>query len=81
MLILRFRTYIRSAIFLYYLVLRYGRRPIIGICLLLTAASGFICAFFPQKELFGFWPSYLIYTLGRFILHVQQEALVLLDLS
>ncbi|CAF1451803.1 unnamed protein product, partial [Didymodactylos carnosus] len=49
-------------------MLRYGRRPIISICLLLTACSGFICAFFPQKVKFGFWPSYLAYTLGRFIL-------------
>ncbi|CAF1507703.1 unnamed protein product [Adineta ricciae] len=32
------------------------------------ACTGFICAFFPQKRLFGFWPSYLIYTISRFIL-------------
>ncbi|CAF4697417.1 unnamed protein product [Rotaria sp. Silwood1] len=47
---------------------KYGRRPIIGICLLLTACSGFICTFFPQKAKFGFWSSYSAYTLGRFIL-------------
>jgi hypothetical protein len=27
-----------------------------------------MCAFLPQKSKFGFWPSYLGYTLGRFIL-------------
>jgi len=32
------------------------------------ACTGFICAFFPQKNLFGFWPSYLVYTISRFIL-------------
>ncbi|CAF4243737.1 unnamed protein product, partial [Adineta steineri] len=30
--------------------------------------TGFICAFFPQKDKFGFWPSYLVYTISRFIL-------------
>jgi len=48
--------------------LRYGRRPIISVCLLLTTCSGFFCAFFPQKTRFGFWPSYIGYTVGRFIL-------------
>jgi len=39
-----------------------------SICILLMVLTGFICAFFPQKELFGFWPSYLVFTLSRFIL-------------
>jgi hypothetical protein len=30
--------------------------------------TGFICAFFPQKQTFGFWPSYIVYTISRFIL-------------
>ncbi|CAF3900646.1 unnamed protein product, partial [Rotaria sp. Silwood1] len=36
-----------------------GRRRIISTCLFLMSCSGFICAF---------WPSYLGYTLGHFIL-------------
>lgn len=32
------------------------------------ACTGFICAVFPQKEIFGFWPSYSVYTISRFIL-------------
>ncbi|CAF4076424.1 unnamed protein product, partial [Rotaria sordida] len=47
---------------------KYGRRRILSVCLLLTSCSGFICAFLPQKSKFGFWPSYVGYTLGRFIL-------------
>ncbi|CAF4660479.1 unnamed protein product, partial [Rotaria sp. Silwood2] len=46
----------------------YGRRPIMSICIILMACTGFICAFFPQKNIFGFWPSYLVYTISRFIL-------------
>jgi hypothetical protein len=39
-----------------------------GICILLMVCTGFICAFFPQKTTFGFWPSYIVYTTSRFIL-------------
>ncbi len=48
--------------------IRYGRRPIMSICILLMVCTGFVCAFFPQKTTFGFWPSYIVYTIGRFIL-------------
>lgn len=51
-----------------FFLLRYGRRPIMSICIILMACTGFICAFFPQKDLFGFWPSYIVYTISRFIL-------------
>lgn len=47
---------------------RYGRRLIMSSCLLLTTCAGFICTFVPQKTILGFWPSYLGYTIGRFIL-------------
>ncbi|CAF3944130.1 unnamed protein product, partial [Adineta steineri] len=63
-----FLGYMIGSVFFGIIADRYGRRPIISACLLLTACSGFICAFFPQKTIFGFWPSYLGYTLGRFIL-------------
>ncbi|CAF1263887.1 unnamed protein product, partial [Adineta ricciae] len=63
-----FVGYMIGSIFFGILADKYGRRPIISICLILTACSGFICTFFPQKTLFGFWPSYLSYTFGRFIL-------------
>lgn len=50
------------------LLFRYGRRPIMSICILLMVCSGFVCAFFPQKTTFGFWPSYVVYTISRFFL-------------
>jgi hypothetical protein len=39
-----------------------------SICILLMVCTGFVCAFFPQKTTFGFWPSYIMYTISRFIL-------------
>jgi hypothetical protein len=39
-----------------------------SICILLMVCTGFICAFFPQKNIFGFWPSYIVYTISRFVL-------------
>jgi hypothetical protein len=39
-----------------------------SICLFLLVLTGFICAFVPQKIAFGFWPSYIVYTISRFIL-------------
>ena len=46
---------------------RYGRRPVMSISLILISVSGFLCAFGPQPS-YGFWPSYIIFVLARFLL-------------
>ena len=38
-----------------------------SVSFILMALAGIICAFGPQDSL-GFWPSYFIYMLGRFLL-------------
>ncbi|CAF0776174.1 unnamed protein product [Adineta steineri] len=63
-----FVGYMVGSIFFGIMADKYGRRPIMSICIIIMACTGFICAFFPQKNLFGFWPSYLVYTISRFIL-------------
>ncbi|CAF1160979.1 unnamed protein product [Adineta steineri] len=63
-----FFGYMVGSIFFGIMADKYGRRPIMSICIILMACTGFICAFFPQKDKFGFWPSYLVYTISRFIL-------------
>ncbi|UJR32678.1 hypothetical protein I4U23_020138 [Adineta vaga] len=63
-----FVGYMVGSIFFGIMADKYGRRPIMSICIILMACTGFICAFFPQKHLFGFWPSYTVYTISRFIL-------------
>ncbi|CAF1154152.1 unnamed protein product [Adineta steineri] len=63
-----FFGYMVGSIFFGIMADKYGRRPIMSICIILMACTGFICAFFPQKDKFGFWPSYLVYTFSRFIL-------------
>ncbi|CAF3626153.1 unnamed protein product [Rotaria sp. Silwood1] len=72
-----FRSIVQNIFFIGYMVGsiffgifadKYGRRPIMSVCILLMVVTGFICAFFPQKKAFGFWPSYIVYTISRFIL-------------
>ncbi|CAF0825280.1 unnamed protein product [Adineta ricciae] len=46
---------------------KYGRRPIMSISFLLMTLSSLLCTFGPQKSL-GFWPSYVIFVLARFLL-------------
>ncbi|CAF1208581.1 unnamed protein product [Adineta ricciae] len=46
---------------------KYGRRPIMSVSFILMTFSGFLCAFGPQES-FGFWPSYLIFIIARFLL-------------
>ncbi len=48
-------------------MIRYGRRPIMSVSFILMSISGFLCAFGPQPT-FGFWPSYIIFILARFLL-------------
>jgi MFS family permease len=48
-------------------VIRYGRRPIMSVSFILMSVSGFLCAFGPQV-VFGFWPSYVIFIIARFLL-------------
>ncbi|CAM4769607.1 unnamed protein product [Rotaria magnacalcarata] len=47
--------------------IRYGRRPIMSICTILIPCTVFIGGIFSQKDIFGFWPSYLIYLTSCFI--------------
>ncbi|CAF1313314.1 unnamed protein product [Rotaria sordida] len=63
-----FFGYMVGSIFFGIFADKYGRRPIMSACILLMVVTGFICAFFPQKKAFGFWPSYIVYTISRFIL-------------
>ena len=49
------------------LLYRYGRRPIMSVSFILMTFSGFLCAFGPQA-VFGFWPSYIIFIIARFLL-------------
>jgi len=46
---------------------QYGRRPIMSFSFILMTFSGFLCAFGPQEAI-GFWPSYLIFIVARFLL-------------
>ncbi|CAF3655008.1 unnamed protein product [Rotaria socialis] len=46
---------------------KYGRRPIMSICTILIPCTVFIGAIFSQKDIFGFWPSYLIYLTSCFV--------------
>lgn len=46
---------------------RYGRRPIMSVSFILMTVSSFLCSFAPQESL-GFWPSYLLFILARFLL-------------
>lgn len=48
-------------------VLRFGRRPIMGVSFLIISIASFICAFAPQPRL-GFDLSYILFVLGRFFL-------------
>ena len=38
-----------------------------SVSFILMTLSGFLCAFGPQ-DAFGFWPSYIIFILARFLL-------------
>lgn len=46
---------------------QYGRRPIMSVSFILMTFSGFLCAFGPQPAI-GFWPSYVIFIVARFLL-------------
>ncbi|CAF3695720.1 unnamed protein product [Rotaria sp. Silwood1] len=46
---------------------KYGRRPIMSISFILMTFSSLLCTFAPQQS-FGFWPSYIIFILARFLL-------------
>ncbi|CAF0928905.1 unnamed protein product [Rotaria sordida] len=46
---------------------KYGRRPIMSVSFILMSFSGLLCTFAPQQS-FGFWPSYIIFVLARFLL-------------
>jgi hypothetical protein len=37
-----------------------------SVSFILMSVSGFICAFGPQPK-YGFWPSYIIFTIARFL--------------
>ncbi|CAF3777726.1 unnamed protein product [Rotaria socialis] len=63
-----FVGYMVGSIFFGILADKYGRRPIMSVCIVLMVLTGFVCSFFPQKQVFGFWPSYIVYTFSRFIL-------------
>ncbi|CAF0749054.1 unnamed protein product [Didymodactylos carnosus] len=62
-----FVGYMVGSIFFGMLADKYGRRPIMSVSFILMTFSGFLCAFFPQQR-FGFWPSYIVYIIGRFLL-------------
>jgi MFS family permease len=49
------------------MMLRFGRRPIMGVSFIIITIAGFMCALAPQKE-FGFKISYVLFALGRFLL-------------
>ncbi|CAF4133395.1 unnamed protein product, partial [Rotaria sp. Silwood2] len=46
---------------------KHGRRIMMGISFILMTFSSFLCTFAPQQS-FGFWPSYIIFVLARFLL-------------
>ena len=46
---------------------RYGRRPVMSGSFILMSLAGFLCAFGPRAG-FGFVPSYIIFTIARFLL-------------
>lgn len=46
---------------------KYGRRPIMSVSFILMSVSGFLCTFGPQPA-YGFWPSYIIFIVARFLL-------------
>ncbi|CAF0997849.1 unnamed protein product [Didymodactylos carnosus] len=68
-----YRSLVQNIFFVGYMVgsIVFGiladKRPIMSVSFILMTFSGFLCAFFPQKRL-GFWPSYIGYTIGRFLL-------------
>ncbi|CAF2089270.1 unnamed protein product [Rotaria magnacalcarata] len=62
-----FFGYMVGSIFFGILADKYGRRPIMSVSFILMSFSGFLCAFGPQ-DIFGFWPSYIIFVLARFLL-------------
>ncbi|CAF3703981.1 unnamed protein product [Rotaria socialis] len=62
-----FFGYMVGSMFFGILADKYGRRPIMSVSFILMSFSGFLCAFGPQ-DIFGFWPSYIIFVLARFLL-------------
>ncbi|CAF0837598.1 unnamed protein product [Rotaria sordida] len=62
-----FGGYMVGSIFFGVLADKYGRRPIMSVSFILMSLSGFLSAFGPQAAL-GFWPSYIIFILARFLL-------------
>jgi len=62
-----FGGYMVGSIFFGMLADKYGRRPVMSVSFILMSFSGFLCAFGPQPS-YGFWPSYIIFIVGRFLL-------------
>ena len=57
-------------------MLRFGRRPIMGISFFIISFASFLCAFAPQDGL-GFELSYSLFVLGRFLLACASRGVAL----
>lgn len=57
-------------------MLRYGRRPVMGISFCILCFASFMCAFAPQKNL-GFELSYVLFIVGRFLIACATRGIAL----